>query len=154
MSSCPWMNDWMEEIVVHTHFETRWGLEAYIPVILHWVAKKVSFDPNSLAHACSPSERGEGSAKISGMHSSSPCFSFAPRVVTMGGPDRGQAEICARGVGQNGPACHSKVMKSVVGALSRWRHEQLPNSQIFSQLMFQLGLPPSLPRMWVSSSHQ
>ena len=31
---------------------------------------------------------------------------FAPRLVTMGGPVRGQVEICARGVGQNGPACH------------------------------------------------
>ena len=33
--------------------------------------------------------------------------SFA-RLVTMGGPIRGQVEMCAHGVGQNGPACRPK----------------------------------------------
>ena len=55
--------------VTHISGVVQLGAEVYFPIILPWVARKVPFNPSSLAHACSPSERGGGSAKTRGVPS-------------------------------------------------------------------------------------
>ena len=54
----------------------------------------------------------------------------------MGGPFRRQAEICACWVGQDGPACHLKIIKFAVVALWWWLHECDPQLSLYGMAVF------------------